>query len=92
MDQFVVDPATADPCAGDYPRLYFVTAPLAEPLYLAGPPRLELRSTISTPDADFSAVLYDWSDGNLIEVSDGVLRARYRDGSGRPSLATPGEP
>jgi putative CocE/NonD family hydrolase len=43
-------------------------------------------------DTDFTAKLVDvWPDGRALIVVDGIVRARYRDGTGRPSPITPGE-
>ncbi|RKY18309.1 MAG: hypothetical protein DRQ55_13680 [Planctomycetota bacterium] len=81
-----VDPASMNPCSEDYPAVYFLSEPVAEPLYIAGSPELHIRATIDTPDADFSLRLYEWkaSQGVLTEITRGGARARYRNGLDAP--------
>ncbi len=52
-----------------------------------------LFAASSAPDTDFTAKLMDVApDGNARLLSDGVVRARFRNGLTRPSFLTPGQP
>lgn len=71
--------------------LTFTTAPLAEDLDVAGPLALVLYASSSAPDTDFVARLSDvFPDDRAIQIQAGLLRARYRDVMGEPSLLEPG--
>ena len=78
--------------------LVFETDPLAEDLEVIGPVRVRLWVSSSAPDTDFTAKLVDvypeggdLPDGFDLNVTDGILRARYRDSREEASLMTPGE-
>ncbi|MDI9238355.1 CocE/NonD family hydrolase [Lysobacter sp. LF1] len=72
--------------------LVYTSAPLQAPLRIAGPLRAQLVVSSSAPDTDFVARLVDVSpDGRAINIQEGALRARYRDGVERPSPMTPGK-
>jgi len=46
----------------------------------------------SARDTDFVARLVDvWPDGRAINIQEGALRARYRNGIAKPQLLTPDE-
>ncbi len=73
--------------------LVFATPPLADDLHLAGPVRAEILLETDRPDIDLAIKLIDWyPDGPALNLSDGILRARYRDGGEAPALIAPGEP
>jgi predicted acyl esterase len=47
----------------------------------------------SAPDTDFTGKLVDvFPDGRAIYLTDGILRARYRDSLAEPEPLTPGQP
>jgi len=72
--------------------LSFTSAELTEDLEVTGPVTVTLYAATSAADTDFTAKLVDvWPDGRALIVADGIVRARYRDGTGRPSPITPGE-
>ncbi len=78
--------------------LSFATAPLAADLELAGPIELRLWVACDTPDADIHAKLVDlyppsedYPQGFAMNLSEGLLRLRYRDSWENPSLMTPGD-
>jgi predicted acyl esterase len=72
--------------------LVYHSAPLEEPLALAGVPVLELRCTVDQPDADLVMLLYEIrADGRAIFLSSDALRLRYRDGYDHERLVVPGE-
>lgn len=72
--------------------LSFTSAVLAEDLEVTGPLVVTLHAATSAADTDFTAKLVDvWPDGRAMGIADGIVRARYRDGTGRASPITPGE-
>lgn len=71
--------------------LCFTSEPLAEPLTVIGPVELVLFASSSAPDTDFTAKLVDVTpDGRAEALTDGILRARYRDSLSEPSALEPG--
>jgi putative CocE/NonD family hydrolase len=72
--------------------LVYSSAPLERPLTIAGPLRAELHVSTSARDTDFTAKLVDvFPDGRALNIQEGALRLRYRQGFLNPELATPGE-
>ena len=77
--------------------LVFQTAPLTRPVEVTGPIVTHLWIASDGPDTDFTAKLIDvyppsadYPDGFAMNLTDGILRVRYRDSWERPSLMTPG--
>ncbi len=71
--------------------LVYTTAPLKEPLEVTGPIRVFLYISTSQPDTDFTAKLVDvFPDGTARNLTDGILRLRYRESLEKPMLAQPG--
>ena len=78
--------------------LSFETAPLAEDVMLAGPVEIELFVSSDAPDTDFTAKLIDlyppnedYPTGYALNITDGILRCRYRHSFERPEPLVPGE-
>jgi putative CocE/NonD family hydrolase len=75
--------------------LIFTSEPLEHDTEVTGPISVELWAASSAPDTDFVARLCDvYPDGRSINLTDGIVRARYRDfesGAGA-SLLEPGRP
>lgn len=78
--------------------LVFETEPLAEDVEVTGPLVVKLWISSDCPDTDFTAKLVDvyppnddYPEGFAMNVTDGILRCRYRDSWTEPSLMTPGE-
>lgn len=72
--------------------LVYTSEPLTEPLRIVGPLRAHLVVSSSARDTDFVARLVDvWPDGHAINIQEGALRARYRNGMAKPQLLTPDE-
>ena len=66
------------PCAGD--------------VAVVGPVRVILYAATSARDTDFTAKLVDvLPDGRAQNLTDGILRLRYRQSLEKPELARPGE-
>jgi putative CocE/NonD family hydrolase len=71
--------------------LCFTSAPLERPLTIIGPVRLRLFASSSALDTDFTAKLVDvHPDGRAESLTDGILRARYRESLSHPRLLEPG--
>src|SRR5579864_438694 len=72
--------------------LIYSTKPLADDMEVTGPVTLELWATSSAVDTDFTAKLVDVSpDGFAMDLTDGILRMRYRDSQEKPALINPGQ-
>jgi hypothetical protein len=71
--------------------LVYTGAPLKEAVEVTGPVRVVLYVSTSAPDTDFTAKLVDvFPDGSARNLTDGILRLRYRESLERPALAQPG--
>jgi len=79
--------------------LSFQTPPLDEDLEVTGPVEMRLWASSTAVDTDFTAKLVDvfppnddYPEGLAINITDSIMRARYRNGWERPELMTPGQP
>jgi putative CocE/NonD family hydrolase len=71
----------------------YTSARLADPLELAGEPRLDAWVVLDQPDADLCALLHELRvDGSRILLSPAVQRLRHRDPDKGVQLMVPGEP
>ena len=72
--------------------LVYSTEPLAEDLEVIGPITLTLYASSSAPDTDFTAKLVDLGPCGLAKnLTDGIIRARYRESQSEAKLLTPGK-
>jgi putative CocE/NonD family hydrolase len=72
--------------------LVYTSAPLKRDLEVVGPVRVVLYAATSARDTDFTAKLVDvFPDGRAQNLTDGILRLRYRKSLEKPELARPGE-
>jgi putative CocE/NonD family hydrolase len=78
--------------------LAFQTPELTEAVEVTGPITVKLWVSSSALDTDFTAKLLDiyptsedYPDGFHMNITEGIIRARYRDFSGRAELLQPGE-
>lgn len=78
--------------------LLFATEPLDEPLEVTGPIAATIYLSSDAPDTDLFVMLQDyyppsaaWPDGYRLNVADGIMRVRYRDGMDRPQPMEPGQ-
>jgi len=72
--------------------LVYSTPPLERDLEITGPVRLDFFASSSAVDTDFTAKLVDvYPDGTAINLSEGILRARYRDSQEKATPLTPGQ-
>jgi putative CocE/NonD family hydrolase len=76
--------------------LVFQTPPLEEDIEVTGPIAAKLWISSSCTDTDFTAKLIDvyppnadYPDGLAMNITDGILRVRYRDSWERPTLMAP---
>ncbi|MFJ9631856.1 CocE/NonD family hydrolase [Streptomyces sp. NPDC101175] len=79
--------------------LVFQTPPLTEDLAVAGPISVRLTVSSSAPDTDFTIKLVDvhppsedYPQGFAMNLTDGILRCRYRNSFSDPEPMVPGEP
>jgi len=72
--------------------LVYSTLPLTEEVEVTGPIRLTLYASSSAPDSDFTAKLVDVDpDGHARNLTDGIIRARYRESPSDAVLLKPGQ-
>ena len=72
--------------------LVYTTPPLERDLEVTGPVVVKLFAASSAPDTDFTAKLVDlWPGGQATLITDGIIRARYREGETKQSLIEPGK-
>jgi uncharacterized protein len=72
--------------------LVYTTRPLRRDLEVAGPVKVVLYVATTARDTDFTAKLVDvFPDGSARNLTDGILRLRYRNSLEKPELAKPGE-
>jgi uncharacterized protein len=72
--------------------LVYTSAPLKQDLEVTGAIRVVLYASTSAPDTDFTAKLIDvFPDGEARNLTDGILRLRYRGGLEKSELAEPGK-
>ncbi len=73
--------------------LIYTTTPLEQPVEVTGPVRMILHAASDAPDTDFTAKLVDvFPDGKAINLCDGIIRARFRNGLDKPTFLEPGKP
>ena len=73
--------------------LVYKTDPLEQDVEVTGPITLTLWASTSAPDTDFTAKLVDiFPDGYTRNLTDGIIRARFRQGTDKARPITPGEP
>jgi uncharacterized protein len=72
--------------------LIYSTSQLDHDLEVTGPVRLEFFASSSALDTDFTAKLVDVApDGTAINLTEGILRAKYRDSQESPAPLVPGK-
>jgi putative CocE/NonD family hydrolase len=89
---------TTLPLSSRHDVLVFQTAPLEADTEVTGPLSVKLWIASSAVDTDFTAKLIDvypmnedYPEGFAMNLSDSILRARYRNGFDKSRLMTPGE-
>jgi uncharacterized protein len=85
-------PADQRPVETRQDVLCFTTPVLNEPVEVTGYVSLILRVASSARDTDFTGKLVDvFPDGRAIYLTDGILRARYRNSLAEPEPLEPGQ-
>jgi len=70
--------------------LVYSTPAMAQDVEVTGPVRVELYAKSSAVDTDFTAKLVDVGpDGFAQNMTEGIVRARYRDSQEQPALMNP---
>jgi uncharacterized protein len=72
--------------------LVYSTGPLSQDMEATGPVSVELYAKSSAADTDFTAKLVDvWPNGFAQNLTEGIVRARYRNSREKATLLNPGE-
>jgi putative CocE/NonD family hydrolase len=72
--------------------LVYTTTPFQHNTEVTGPVLLDLYASTSAKDTDFTGKLVDvWPNGFPQNLTEGILRLRYRDSPEAPELAKPGK-
>jgi putative CocE/NonD family hydrolase len=72
--------------------LVYTSKPLEKDMEVTGPVEVELWAKSSAPDTDFTAKLVDvWPDGKAYNITQGVVRARYRESVFKTKLIKEGK-
>ena len=86
------------PLSSRHDVLVFQTPPLDDDVEITGPITVNLWISSSAVDTDFTAKLLDiyppcedYPDGFDMNISDSIMRARFRDSWEEPELMTPGQ-
>ena len=77
--------------------LVYETTPLEADLEVTGPIEVKLWGSSSAPDTDFTAKLIDvyppsrwYPNGYALNLTDSIMRLRYRNGPDEPDFLPPG--
>lgn len=72
--------------------LVYSTSPMTSDVEITGPVSLDFYVSTSALDTDFTGKLVDvWPNGYAQNLTEGILRLRYRDSQSIPEPAKPGE-
>jgi len=72
--------------------LVYSTGPFNRDFEVTGPVSLELYAKSSAVDTDFTAKLVDvWPNGFAQNLTEGIVRARYRNSQETPEMMNPGQ-
>jgi|SRR5579864_596893 len=72
--------------------LLYSTPPMSRDVEVTGPVTIELYAKSSAVDTDFTGKLIDvWPNGFAQNLTEGILRARYRDSQETSELMNPGQ-
>ncbi|MCC6858596.1 MAG: CocE/NonD family hydrolase [Bryobacterales bacterium] len=85
-------PVDQRPVEDRHDVLVYTSGILKEPLAIAGPVRMKLHAATDGPDTDWFIKLVDvHPNGFAMNIAEGILRARYRNGYDRPELLKPNQ-
>jgi putative CocE/NonD family hydrolase len=87
-----IGPEDQRPAEGRDDVLVFSTPVFAQDTEVTGPVSLDLYLSSSAVDTDFTGKLVDvWPNGFAQNLTEGILRLRYRNSQEKPELANPHE-
>ena len=87
-----IGPADQRPAEARSDVLVYSTPPFARDTEVTGRVSLDLYVSSSAVDTDFTGKLVDaWPNGFAQNLTEGILRLRYRNSQEKPELANPGE-
>jgi len=87
-----IGPENQRPAEERHDVLVYTTTAFARNTEVTGPVSLDLYVSSSAVDTDFTGKLVDvWPDGFAENLTEGILRLRYRNSQEKPELANPGE-
>lgn len=87
-----VGPVDQGPVLSRRDLIVYTSAPLERDVEVIGSPKMVLYASTSGQDTDWVVKLCDvHPDGRTFNVTDGILRARYRKSLDTPELVEPGE-
>ena len=70
--------------------MVYTTLSFQQALEVTGPISAEIYASSSAVDTDFTAKLVDvWPNGYAQNLTDGTIRARYRDSFEKPEFMNP---
>ncbi len=73
-----------------YDVLVYTSAPLEKDIEVTGNVEIKLWAVSSAIDTDFTGKLVDvWPDGKAYNLTDGIVRARYRNSTNEPEFIEP---
>jgi putative CocE/NonD family hydrolase len=85
-------PRDQRPVEGRDDVLVYSTPALTQDLEVTGPVRVELFASSSAVDTDFTGKLVDvWPNGFAQNLTEGIIRARYRESQTEPAFMNPGQ-
>jgi hypothetical protein len=91
-DHMAAGPRDQRPVEARDDVLVYSTPPMEQDVEVTGPIGLELYAKSTSVDTDFTAKLIDvWPDGFVQNLTEGIVRARYRNSQERAELMNPGE-
>ena len=87
-----IGPQDQRPAEGRHDVLVYTTTAFARDTEVTGPVSLDLYVASSAVDTDFTGKLVDvWPDGFAQNLTEGILRLRYRNSQEKSALGNPGE-
>ena len=91
-DHLKPGPRDQRPVEGREDVLVYSTPALAQDLEVTGWVKVELFANSSAIDTDFTAKLVDvWPDGFAQNLTEGIVRGKYRDSQLQPAFMNPGQ-
>ena len=85
-------PEDQRPAEGRDDVLVYTTPAFTKDTEVTGPVSLDLYISSSAVDTDFTGKLVDvWPNGFAQDLTEGILRLRYRESEEMPELASPGQ-